>query len=281
MRTAAGAFIALIGVTAPLIAADAPALVRARGFYNAANYDAAIEAATLARRQPAAADAAALVLARAHIERYRTTRIDAELVSARQAIHGITRVRLGPRQQLDLLIALGQILFFDDDFGAAAEVFESALVKAPLLPQPARGQLLDWWAHALDREAKSRPQDPRPPDQSGAAALATPRGRATVYARLVARMEQEAGNDPVSATANYWLPAAIRGAGDLDRAWDAAIASWVRSSLDPQTAPAVRADLDRLAQALALERSRHHPVREQADAANALRAEWDEIKSKW
>lgn len=265
VRIAAGVLLALVGAIVPASAADPPPLARARAFYNAANYDAAIEAATLARKQPASADAAALVLARAHVERYRATRSAADLTAARDALHGITRTKLGPREQVDLFVAFGQLLFFDDDFGAAAEVFESALARASLLPPQGRSQLLDWWANALDREAQSRAPDRRAP----------------VFARIVTRMEQEIGEDPVSVTANYWLPAGIRGAGDLERAWDAAIAAWVRTSLDPQTAPAVRADLDRLAQAIALERSRHRPAREQADAANALRLEWEDIKSKW
>jgi hypothetical protein len=265
VRIAAAVLIALLGSVTLAFAADPPLLARARAFYNAGNYDAAIEAATLARNQPATADSAALVLARAHVERYRAARTPTDLTAAREALHGLTRAKLAPREQVDLFVALGQVLFFDGDFGAAAEVFESALARASFLPPQGRGQLLDWWANALDREAQSRAPDRRAP----------------VFARVVTRMEQEIGGDPVSVTANYWLPAGIRGTGDLERAWDAVIAAWVRTSLDPQTAPAVRADLDRLAQTLAVERSRQRPPREQAEAANALRAEWDNIKSKW
>lgn len=259
------ALLAVLVFAGSAAAADPPPLARARALYNAANYDAAIEAATIARQQPSAADAASLVLARAHVERYRSTRNTADLEAAREALHGIARTRLGPREQVDLFVALGQLLFFDDAFGAAADVFESALAGPPQLPSQGRVQLLDWWANALDREAQSR----------------TPDRRAPVFARIVSRMEQEIEHDPVSATANYWLPAGIRGAGDLERAWDSAIAAWVRTSLDPQTASAVRADLDRLAQTLIVERSRQHPAREQAEAAAALRQEWDDIKGKW
>jgi hypothetical protein len=249
----------------PAAAADPPPLQRARALYNEANYDAAIDAATQARKQPAAADAAALVLGRAHVERYRSSRDAADLTAAREALRGISRERLAPREQVDLLVALGQVLYFDDDFGAAAEILETALGKAALLPAQGRGQLLDWWANALDREAQSR----------------TPERRPLVFARIVTRMEQELANDPVNVAANYWLPAGIRGAGDLDRAWDAAIAAWVRTSFAPQTAPGVRADLDRLAEALITERARQRPAKEQADAAAALRAEWDQLKSRW
>ena len=71
---------------------------------------------------------------------------------------------------------------------------------------------------------------------------------------------------------------ATRGAGDLDRAWDAAIAGWVRAALNPDTTASVRADLDRLVtQALIPERARQR----NGGAAEALRSEWELIKTQW
>ena len=67
---------------------------------------------------------------------------------------------------------------------------------------------LDWWATALDREA-----------QAG-----TPERRLRLAAQMAARMEEELRRDPGSAPANYWLAVAARAAGDLDAAWDAAVA---------------------------------------------------------
>ena len=55
-------------------AAEPASLTRARTLYNAADYDGAIAAAALARTQTPSADAAALVEARAHLERYRRER---------------------------------------------------------------------------------------------------------------------------------------------------------------------------------------------------------------
>ena len=46
-------------------------LARARSLYNQRQFDGAIEAATLAQKTPATMDAATVVLARAHLERYR------------------------------------------------------------------------------------------------------------------------------------------------------------------------------------------------------------------
>ena len=61
----------LAGAVAPGEAAEPPALVKARALYNAADYDGAITAATEARTMPEWADLSALVLVRAHLERYR------------------------------------------------------------------------------------------------------------------------------------------------------------------------------------------------------------------
>jgi hypothetical protein len=245
--------------------ADLQPLVRARSLYNAGNYDAAIEAATEARRQPADAVAAGLVLARAYVERYRASLSAADLTAAREALRGVTRARLGPRDQVDLLVALGQVLFYGDTFGAAAEMFDAALARASILPPPSRAQLLDWWANAIDRQAQTQPPD----------------RRAALFTRMMTRMEQELRDDPVNAPANYWLPAAIRGTGDLDRAWDAAIAAWVRTSLDPQTALAVRADLDRLVQTMVGERARQRPAQEQPEVETSLQAQWEAVKTQW
>jgi hypothetical protein len=127
-------------------------------------------------------------------------------------------------------------------------------------------QLLDWWATATDREAQSLPLE----------------RRTALLAHVTERMEIEVRIDPGSQPANYWLAVSARGAGDLDRAWHAAVAGWIRASLRPDSAKALRSDLDRLVtQALILERARARPPREQSDALTALRAEWDAIKNQW
>jgi hypothetical protein len=246
-------------------AAEPAALARARALYNSASYDAAIDAATTARLDPKAEDAAALVLARAHLERFRANGAAADLTAARSALGAVRTTVLSARDQLDLLIGLGQTLYFSDAFGAAADVFDSALGCASTLTARDRGKLLDWWASALDRQAQARPADKR----------------ASAFTRIVDRMETELRNEPGSVIANYWLVVAARGAGDLDRAWDAAIAGWVRASLGPATAD-LRTELDRVVtDALIPERARTHPPREQQDAAAALRTEWEKAKADW
>jgi hypothetical protein len=247
-------------------AAEPPALARARTLYNAGNFEGAIDAAAVAQRQPQSADAAALVSARAHLERYRQRADPADLTAAREALGSVRAAALTPRDQVDLLIGLGQSLYLGEIYGAAAELFDTALSRPVALDTHDRLLLLDWWATALDREAQTRPADRRAP----------------VFERIADRMQEELRRDPGNAPATYWLAAAARGAGDVDRAWDAAVAAWVRSRLSPASADTLRTDLDRLvSQALIPERARARPAREQADAAKALAAEWDLVKEQW
>jgi hypothetical protein len=259
----------VLGIAAgarPAAAAEPAALARARGLYNGGNFDGAIDAANVARRQPASADAAALVIARAHLERYRQRADPADLAGARETLAAIQPANLPPRDQIDFFIGLGQSLYLGEVFGAAAELFETALTRGTLLSTADRRQLLDWWATALDREAQTRPAE----------------RRARVFDRIIARMEDELRLEPGNPVANYWLASAARGTGDPERAWDAAVAAWVRSSLSPATAVTLRADLDRLVgQALIPERARLRPAREQQEATNTLKAEWELVKSQW
>jgi hypothetical protein len=253
-------------VSSPAAAAEPASLAKARGLYNAGNYDGAIDAANVARRQPVYADTAALVIARSHLERYRQHADPQDLATARETLTMIEAASLSPRDQVDLFIGLGQTLYLGEVFGAAAELFDTALTRGTQLSTADRRQLLDWWATSLDRDAQAQPAEHR--------------GR--VFERIISRMEDELRLDPANPVANYWLASAARSDGDPDRAWDAAIAAWVRSSLSPSTAEALRADLDRLvAQALIPERARLRQARDQQDTTATLRAEWDLVKSQW
>ena len=256
----------LVLAAAPAGAAEPPSLARARALYNAADFDGAISAAAVARQIPDAADAASLVLARAHLERYRRNASADDLAAARTALGGVRTGPLTPRDRVDLLVGLGQSLFFGEVFGAAAELFDTALGRADLLPERDRLMLLDWWASALDREAQLREPERRTP----------------LFARILERMERELRDDPGSYPANYWLAVAARGTGDIDRAWNAAVAGWVRAPLATNSAAALRGDLDRLvSEVLIPERVRPRPAAELASATEAVRAEWTLVKEQW
>ena len=268
MRTSPVIVIALVllGLVPTAWAAEPPALAKARTLYNAGNYEGAIDAAAVARRQAQWADAAALVIARSHLERYRQNADPKDLVAAREAFGTVKASALMPRDQVDLFIGLAQSLYLGEIFGAAADLFETALTRAALLGPRDRMMLLDWWATALDRDAQTRPAD----------------RRRVVFERISARMEDELRQDPGSWVANYWLAVSARGAGDVEGAWSAAVAAWVRSTLSPETTEELRADLDRLVmQALIPERSRVMNARDPQEAVSALRAEWELVKQQW
>ena len=115
----------------------------------------------------------------------------------------------------------------------AAELFERG--PRPLggaRRRPRTSGVLDWWATALDRHAQTRPRADE---------------RDAVYARIVDRMEHGAGARSRLAPASYWLAAAARGTGDLERAWNAAHGRLGRGAASARDrGAALRADLDRL-----------------------------------
>jgi hypothetical protein len=250
--------LALVGAAPP------NPLVRARQYYNQQQYDAAIAAAHQARQSPGLADAAGVVLGRAHLERYRGTDDASDLAAARDALVGVDATRLTPRDRQDLAVGYGELLYYGGRFGAAAEMFTVALSSPDAGLAPEREALLDWWAIALDREAQSAGET----------------SRARIYARIVARMEERATTDPPSAVAMYWLAAAAAGAGDPDRGWHAAIAAWIRAPLAAVPRASLRADLEQLVQQVIIPmRARlAAPGADAAPAVAAMQSEWDAIK---
>jgi hypothetical protein len=188
------------------------------------------------------------------------------LEAARVALSSVHAAALPAREQVELIIGMGQTLFYGDVFGGAAELFDTALGRVQLLSDRDRWLLLDWWATSLDRQAQLLPPD----------------RRSAVYERMAARMEAELRLDPGNGPANYWLVVATRGTGDVVRAWDAAVAGWVRASLNPESVTAIRADIDRLVtEALAIELGRSRGGPEPQDAIAATRADWELVKSQW
>ena len=246
-------------------AAEPPALAKARSLYNEGNYEGAIDAAAVSRRQAGWADASALVIGRSHLELYRQSGNPKDLASAREALMTVRLAMLMPRDQVDLIIGLGLSLFRGEVFGAAANLFDTALTRGSILSARDRRQLLDWWASALDRQAQAGPSD----------------RRRALFERIATRMDDELKQDPGSAVALYWRAVAARGAGDLQGAWDYAIAGWVQSMLEPDTTESLRGDMDRLVQqALIPERSRL-VSRDPQEAVSMLRAEWELVKQQW
>jgi hypothetical protein len=253
----------LLLAAVPAAAAEPPALVKARTLYNAGDYDGAILAASEVQVADWT-DAARLVIARSHLERYRRSTQAADLAAGGVALAEVRASSLLPRDHVDLLIGLGQHLYFSSEFGAAANLFDSALAEGFLLNRQDRLLLLDWWANAVDRSAQTRPPDRRAP----------------AFVRVVERMEDEIRRDSTNQVAGYWLAVGYRGSGDIERAWDAAVAAWVRSHLAEDGREAVRDDLERLVtQGIIPERARLQ--KDSTDASRTMRDQWETIKRPW
>jgi hypothetical protein len=261
------AIVVLLAVCAtPAVAAEPPALVKARTLYNGADYEGAIQAAADVRRLAEWEDEALLVIARSHLELYRQRSDSSNLVMALEALTAVRAAGLTPRDYVDLLVGQGQHLYFSEQFGVSAEMFDRALAQSFLLNVRERLMLLDWWANAQDRSAQARPVE----------------RRAAVFERLVERMDEELRRDPANPIANYWLAVGARGVGDVERAWDAAMAGWVLSRLSTGGAEMARRDLDRfVVQVLIPERVRGRGSREQQEASKAMRDEWERFKEQW
>jgi hypothetical protein len=264
-------------------------LTAARHAFNQGQYEQAIAAALEARRVVSLAAPASVVLGRAYIERFHLKSEGGDLALAHNVLFDIDPAQLSPSERRDLSIGLGLTVFFEGRPGAAAELLEVALsgaaVATPALDARAREKLFDWWATAVDRAAQLAPET----------------GRRHYYERIVGRSESELARDPSSLAAGYWLAAGARGAAELDRAWDAAIAAWIRArhapvkaggdkgiAADGQVARGTRdlndarADLDLLMTAAIIpERARALDPRAAVALIAAMRSEWEQIKSSW
>lgn len=264
MRLVVATLAAALIAIAPAQAADP--LAEARRLYNLGQYDNAIKYAAEAVKVPATAESARVVLGRAQLERYRATADARDLAAAREALRVVNALVLEPRERAELSIGLGECLFLEDKFGPASESFGRVLDSSRELGAAAHSRVLDWWASALDRLALSQPREAREP----------------FYARIVEQMDRELATNPSSAPAAYWLAAALRGVGNIDRAWYAAGAGWVQAMLAPDRGAALRADLDRLVvQAIVPERAARLQPRDPKLATTVMLAEWEAFKSAW
>jgi hypothetical protein len=236
-------------------------LDRARILYNERQFDAAIAAAEEGRGLPGRADSADLIAARAYLERYRESAAPDDLDHARDRLRRLNPQGFGQLERVEFVVGLGEALFFDGSPGAAASIFGSVIAGPDYLSMQARERLLDWWASAVDGDARRQPDIERQ----------------AMYQRVRDRMQLELGANPASTAASYWLAAAARGQGDLDAAWDDAKAGWVRAPLAADRGAALQGDLERLVQRGLI------PDRAKATAqpAEALRAEWEQFKERW
>lgn len=241
-------------------AADDP-LAQARQLYNQKQFQEAVAAAEKARLTPARADAADLVAARAYLERFRESVASDDLANARLRLGRLDPIRFEPRERVEYVVGLGEALYFDGAYGAAADTFDSVLRGPEAIATDHRERILDWWADALDRDTRPRPDI----------------DRQAVYRHIRARMDEELATRPGNGVAAYWRAAAARAQGDLQSAWDAAQAAWVRAPLAADGGAKLRGDVDRLVTKAII------PDRAKLTGQPPQRflSEWDQFKERW
>jgi len=260
--------LALGAWTGQAVAAGQPdALARARVAYNQQRYGEAVAAATQALGVPETAPQARLLVARALLERYRQSNDAADLAAARQALSLIDPTTLAARDRAEMQIGLAESLFFDDRFGAAADLFEDAMSRTGEAGYAPRERLVGWFATALDRQAR----------------LEVTAVRRRIYRRLLDRMVIENRIGPGSAVASYWVVAATFGVDNVEAAWDAAVAAWIRAPLVPGGGVVLRSDLDRLVLAVIIpRRATLASAAGDVDAAvDTFRKDWESVKQTW
>ena len=264
VRWCAAALTLLLLLPTTLLAQDA--LGEARRLYNSGMFDDAERLARTAIEQPAHANSARVVLGRIQLEKFRKAPSQTFLADARQSLREVDPLALDPRERLELTLGFAETLFLEDRFLAAAEMFAPVIDASTTLGPAAHARVLDWWASAVDRYAQTRSSFERP----------------TIYARITERMNAELARDPGSVPAGYWVVAAARGSGDLDRAWSVASAAWIRAVLAPDRGVILRGDLDRLVvHALIPERAARLNPKDSTVALTGLLSEWEAFKAGW
>ena len=230
-------------------------------------FEAAERSAARAREAQPSSEGA-LIIARCALERFRKSADAATLDEGLAALRGLDGETLTPRGRVDLIAGLAMGLYMSGEFRAAADLFSTVFDRAGSFDPAMRDSLLDWWATSLARHAQSQPAG----------------DRVTLYEQIRTAMVDEVRRDPGSIAASYWSVAALRGAGELDRAWDAAVAGWVRAQLCRDGGAALRHALDRLmADNIIPERAQRlaggTSTPEQVQIL--LGAEWQSLKDKW
>jgi hypothetical protein len=246
-------------------------LEKARALYNAGQYDDSIAAATQAMTKPAAAPSATLIAARARLERFRKGHDPQDLAAARADLVSLNPRMLAPQEAIEWQIGVGTALFLDDQPGPASDMFTSVLpVARARLSPPELEKLLEWWAATLSRVAE---------------ALTGP-ARKEAYVAMLSAVREELDRNPLSRPATYWSVVARRGTGDVDGAWNAAVAGWIRAGSQPDSKE-FRTDLDRfVTQTLIPERAQLRTGQRLDSKATmseiaTMSEEWRAIVTRW
>ena len=118
-------------IAGPAFAADT--LAEARRLYNLGQYETAEKLALEAASNPARADAARVVLGRIRLERFRQSADPKDLTTARESLRMVDTAPLDTAERVELTIGLAEALYFEEHYGAAAQLFESVRQRSALL----------------------------------------------------------------------------------------------------------------------------------------------------
>jgi hypothetical protein len=261
----------LLALAAPRPAAAQSDLERARTFYNSGQFDESIASATSAKSKPSAAASATLIIARSRLERFRKLGDAGELASARTDLVSLNPHNLTPQEIIEWQIGVGTGLFLENQLAPAAEIFTAVLPSARTrLAPPEFEKLLEWWGTVVSRLADTLTGD----------------ARRRAYEKLRADVRLELELNPLSRPATYWMVVSSRGAGDLEGAWGAAVAGWIRAGGQPDGRP-LRADLEGLlTQTLIPERAQARTgqrldARATVAEIGVLNEEWRALRLRW
>ncbi len=271
-RRAAGcALFAIALLASPRPAAAQKELKDARRFYNASKFDEAIAAAEPALDKPKVAASASLIIARARLERFRVSADQDDLTAARQELIALNPRKLSPQEAIEWQMGLGETLVFENQPGPASEIFASLFPAARLRFTPAQmDRLIEWWANSTARFAESF----------------TGNARSDNYGRLLMTLRTVLQFDPPSRAGTYWLVVASRGVGDLEGAWNAAVAGWIRAG-SMQGGDQLREDLEQyMMQTVIPERARARTGQRQGTGVTTLEIadltrQWRTLTQRW
>lgn len=270
-RVPATLVLGVVCICAPTAANAQGNLARARQFYNGGNFDAAITTAAPSRSRPATASSAALIIARARLERFRKTGSTEDLNAARAELAALHTQNLSGQELIEWQIGLAQTLYFENELGPASEWFRTLIPSVRARFGSAETEkLLEWWASATSRLAENL---------SGTA-------RADKYRELLTMMELELERDPMSRSATFWISVASRGVGDLSRAWNTAVAGWIRAG-GLAGGEKLRSDIERFVlQTVIPERAQMRTgqrldTKTTAAEITALTDEWRNVIRRW
>jgi len=203
-------------------------LAEARRLYNAGLFDQAIAAAQNSSESSRLPSATAVIVGRSRLERFRTLQDPQELDRARADLAAVNPMQLSPQERMEWQMGLGEALLLDNQPGPASEILSTLVPSArPRLTSVENEKLLEWLAVSISRFAETLAGDAR-------------NGQ---YHRLLTTLAAILQNEPASRAANYWSVVASRGTGDLESAWNLAMAGWVRAGSD-QRSGSLRNDLD-------------------------------------